>query len=165
MARVLGIDPGTLKTGWGVIETSGPRASLVAAGVIRARKGQALELRLKTIHVGLAAVIAEHDPVSVAVEDVFFAKHPNAALKLGHARGVALLAAASAELAVHAYPPALVKKTVAGRGAAKKDQVAHLVGALLGIRQLPAEDACDALAIAITHMQALRALDLQQRAR
>lgn len=165
MARVLGIDPGTLKTGWGVIETSGPRASLVEAGVIKARKGQALELRLKTIHVGLCEVIAAHRPVSVAVEDVFFAKHANAALKLGHARGVALLAAASADLAVHAYAPALVKKSVAGRGSARKEQVAHLVGALLGIRELPAEDACDALAIAITHMRALRAHDLQRRAR
>lgn len=165
MARVLGIDPGTLKTGWGVIETSGPRATLIAAGVIKAKRGQALELRLKDIHTGLAEVIATHAPVSVAVEDVFFAKHANAALKLGHARGVALLAAASAELAVHAYAPALVKKAVAGRGGAKKDQVAQLVGALLGIRALPAEDACDALAIAITHMQALRAADVRQRAR
>ena len=124
-----------------------------------------MELRLKAIHTGLAEVIAEYVPASVAVEDVFFAKHANAALKLGHARGVALLAAASASLSVHAYAPALVKKTVAGRGSAKKDQVAHLVGALLGIRKLPAEDACDALAIAITHMQALRAHDLQRRAR
>lgn len=165
MARVLGIDPGTLKTGWGVIETKGPRATLIAAGVIRAPKGKALELRLKVIHAGLAEVIAEYAPVSVAVEEVFFAKHPNAALKLGHARGVALLAAASADLPVEAYPPAVVKKTVTGRGAAKKDQVASLVGALLGIRTLPAEDACDALAIAITHMQALRAADIQQRAR
>lgn len=165
MARVLGIDPGTLKTGWGVIETSGPRATLIAAGVIHAKRAQALELRLETIHVGLAEVIAIHAPASVAVEDVFFAKHANAALKLGHARGVALLAAASAGLSVHAYAPALVKKTVAGRGAAKKEQVARLVGALLGIRSLPAEDACDALAIAITHMQAMRAQDLQRRVR
>ncbi len=155
--KILGIDPGTRRTGWGVIEPWGPRAKVVAAGVISAPAKGSLEARLKLIHDGLARVIAEHRPSCVAVEDIFFAKHASAALKLGHARGVALLAAANAGLRVEAYPPALVKRTVAGRGRADKDQVARLVGAILGLRELPPVDASDALAIAITHLQASRA--------
>ena len=101
-------------------------------------------------------MIAEHQPEAVAVEDIFFAKYANAALKLGHARGVALLAAAELELEVHEYPPAIVKRTVVGRGAADKMQVARLITALLGLKEPPEEDAADALAVAITHIQASR---------
>ena len=155
--RILGIDPGTRLTGWGVIEPWGPRAKAVAAGVISAPAKRPLEARLKRIHDGLVEVIETHHPTCVAVEDIFFARHASAALKLGHARGVALLAAANAGLQVDAYPPALVKRTVAGRGRADKAQVARLVGAILGLRELPAVDASDALAIAITHLQASRA--------
>ena len=90
----------------------------------------------------------------MAIEDIFFGKFANAALKLGHARGVALLAAAQAELPVHSYPPTVVKRTVVGRGRATKEQVSRLVGAILGWRELPAIDATDALAAAITHAQA-----------
>jgi crossover junction endodeoxyribonuclease RuvC len=108
------------------------------------------------IHQGLQQVIAEHQPEAVAVEEIFFAKYANAALKLGHARGVALLAAAESELEVHEYPPAIVKRTVVGRGAADKTQVARLVTALLGLTTPPEEDAADALAVAITHIQASR---------
>ncbi len=155
--RILGIDPGTRRTGWGVIEPWGPRAKVVAAGVISAPARRPLEARLKLIHDGLAEVIAAHLPTCMAVEDIFFAKHASAALKLGHARGVALLTAANAGLTVEAYPPALVKRTVTGRGRADKEQVARLVGAILGLKELPAIDASDALAIAITHLQASRA--------
>lgn len=157
MTRVLGIDPGTRLTGWGVIEPAGPRARLVATGVIRAGDSKPLEQRLKIVHDGLRDVVAEHAPTTVAVEDIFFAKYANAALKLGHARGIALFVAADAGLEVFAYPPALVKRSVAGRGAADKTQVARLVGALLGIRELPTVDATDALAVALTHLQAVRA--------
>src|SRR5688572_3312937 len=143
--RILGIDPGTLRTGWGVIEVAGVRLAGVEAGVIRAGDGDPLEQRLCVIHEGLAEVIERLAPVAVAVEDIFFAKHANAALKLGHARGVALLAAAQADLAVHAYPPAVVKRSLVGRGAADKQQVARIIGALLGWRDLPL-DATDALA-------------------
>ena len=106
------------------------------------------------------AVIAEHAPTSLAVEDIFHARFAASALKLGHARGVALLVGAQAGLPISAYPPALVKRSVAGRGQADKSQVARIVGAILGLRELPEVDATDALAIAITHAQAL----LSQRA-
>lgn len=149
--RVLGIDPGTVRTGYGVVEQDGTRLIGIAAGVIKEKDTAPLEVRLKTIFDGLSEVIREHRPTHVAVEDIFFAKFPNAALKLGHARGVALLAAANAGLEVHAYPPAVVKQAIGGRGRAEKTQVARMVGAILGWATLPAIDATDALAVAITH--------------
>ena len=116
----------------------------------------ALEKRLQTIHAELGQIIETHAPQAVAVEEIFFAKYANAALKLGHARGVALLVAAQAEIAVHEYPPAIVKRTVVGRGGADKVQIGRLVTALLGLTEPPEEDAADALAVAITHIQASR---------
>ena len=154
--KVLGLDPGSRRTGWGVVvkERHGQRG--IAAGVIKVREKDPLETRILHIHRGVSALIEEHCPDAVAIEDIFFAKYPKAALALGHARGVALLAAAQADLPLSAYPPAVVKRAIAGRGAADKRQVAMLVGALLGWRELPAEDATDALAIAITHLNAVR---------
>ena len=108
-------------------------------------------------------MITTHAPEAVAVEEIFFAKYANAALKLGHARGVALLVAAQSEIAVHEYPPAIVKRTVVGRGAADKVQVGRLVTALLGLREPPQEDAADALAVAITHIQASRSAPVRRR--
>lgn len=151
--RILGIDPGSLRTGWGVVERQGTRLLGHDAGVIIAPKGKPLPVRLLHIHTELTAVIAKYEPRAVAVEDIFFAKHANAALKLGHARGTCLLAAAQAGLAVHSYPPTVVKKAVVGRGRADKDQVARIVGAILGWKDLPRVDATDALAVAITHAQ------------
>jgi crossover junction endodeoxyribonuclease RuvC len=162
--RVLGVDPGSLRTGWGVLEASGGRLVLVGAGIVVPPAAATLERRLLAIHRGLTAVISEHRPTTVAVEDVFFAKHPNAALKLGHARGVALLAAAEAGLDVTPYAPALVKRSVVGRGQADKVQVARLVAAILGVKELPGADATDALAVAITHAQAARVGALARRA-
>ncbi|MEM1417335.1 MAG: crossover junction endodeoxyribonuclease RuvC [Myxococcota bacterium] len=155
--RVLGIDPGTRLTGWGVVEARGPKLHACAAGVIRAGERCPLPERLARIEAGLVELIEAHAPAVVAVEEIFFAKHANAALKLGHARGVVLLVAEKAALPIHEYAPTLVKRTVAGRGGASKDQVAQLVGALLGLSALPSVDATDALAIAITHCQAARA--------
>ncbi len=164
--RVLGVDPGTLRTGWGVVEeVSAGRLRLVGAGIVTPPANAPLEERLLAIHRGLAAVIAEHAPASVAVEDVFFAKHPSAALKLGHARGVALLAAAERGLAVTAYAPSLVKRSVVGKGQADKEQVARLVAVVLGMKERPGLDATDALAVAITHAQAARVRDLAARAK
>jgi len=154
--RVLGIDPGSRRTGWGVVQFEGTRLHHVGAGTIAVPEKLPLAKRLHMIHQGLQQVIAEHQPEAVAVEEIFFAKYANAALKLGHARGVALLAAAQAELEVHEYPPAVVKRTVVGRGAADKLQVARLIAALLGLKSPPEEDAADALAVAITHIQASR---------
>lgn len=151
---ILGVDPGTHRTGWGVVERRGARLVGLAAGVIHAKESAPLEVRLHTIHTQLEAIIAEHRPTHMAVEDVF-SKHVRSALILGQARGVVLLAGARAGLVVEAYPPALVKRSIAGGGQAPKEQLARIVGALLGLRELPAVDATDALAIAITHANAL----------
>lgn len=152
---VLGVDPGSIRTGWGVIERKGPRLAYIAAGTIDAGRDEELATRLCEIHRALCAVIAQHAPGAMAVEDIFHARFARSALKLGQARGVALLAGAQAGLSIAAYPPALVKRSVAGRGQADKTQIARIVGAILGIRELPNLDATDALAIAITHAQAL----------
>lgn len=154
MKRILGIDPGSYRTGWGIIEAQGNRLREIAAGVIILKKGEALPARLRVLHESLERVVTTHAPMAVAVEDIFFAKHANAALKLGHARGVALLVAAQHHLPIAEYPPAVIKRTVVGRGRADKAQVGQLVSAILGLTQLPPQDAADALAVAITHIQA-----------
>ena len=152
--RVLGIDPGTRQTGWGVAERRRRALSGVAAGVIRLPKGAPLADRLELVYDTLDALIDEHRPDVVAVEDVFYAKHANAAIKLGHVRGVVLLLAAKRGLVLAEYPPALVKRTVAGGGAADKRQVSRVVAAMLGLEEKLAVDATDALAVAITHLAA-----------
>ncbi|MGB8224261.1 MAG: crossover junction endodeoxyribonuclease RuvC [Polyangiales bacterium] len=154
--RVLGIDPGSRRTGWGVVQLEGTRLRHIAAGTIAVPEKMPLPKRLRLIHEELQRLISEHQPEVVAVEEIFFAKYANAALKLGHARGVALLVAAESELEVHEYPPAIVKRTVVGRGGADKTQVGRLVTAILGLDAPPEEDAADALAVAITHIQASR---------
>jgi crossover junction endodeoxyribonuclease RuvC len=153
---VLGVDPGTLHTGWGVVRRVGPRLIAVDAGVIHTRREAALPERLLAIHDGLSEVIQRHAPTCMAVEDVF-SKHARSALTLGQARGVVLLVGARAALEVSAYAPAVVKRSVAGRGQAPKDQLARIVAAMLGLRTLPTTDATDALAIAITHAHAVLA--------
>jgi crossover junction endodeoxyribonuclease RuvC len=151
---VLGVDPGSIRTGWGVVRRAGPRLIGIDAGVIDGDKDAPLAERLLAIHRGLCAVIERHQPNCMAVEDVF-SKHVRSALVLGQARGVVLLAGAGAGLEVSAYPPALVKRSVAGNGQAPKDQLARIVCAMLGFTKLPAADATDALAIAITHANAV----------
>jgi crossover junction endodeoxyribonuclease RuvC len=154
--RVLGLDPGSIRTGWGVIERTGPGARGIAAGVVRVSERAELAERLRLIFAGVKAVIAEHKPDAIAIEDIFFAKYPQAALMLGHARGVALLAAAESGVGVAAYPPSVVKRAVVGSGRADKQQVAMLVGTVLGLMELPGEDATDALAVAVTHLNITR---------
>jgi len=154
--RVLGLDPGSVRTGWGVVERHGHTARGIAAGVIRVSERAPLAERLEAVHRGVCAVLAEHRPDAVAIEEVFFARYAQAALVLGHARGVAMLAAAQAGLAIATYPPTVVKRAVVGTGKAEKAQVAQLVGALLGWTELPGPDATDALAIAITHLNVSR---------
>jgi crossover junction endodeoxyribonuclease RuvC len=160
---VLGVDPGTIVTGWGVVQRQGARLHGVAAGVIRAGNEPDLPARLKRIYAELVRVVEQFQPTAMAVEDLFFARSASAALKLGHARGVALLAGANANLEIFAYPPALVKRSVAGRGHAAKEQVARMIGAILGWRELPAVDATDALAVAITHLNAVHFVGLAPR--
>jgi crossover junction endodeoxyribonuclease RuvC len=150
--RVLGIDPGTRHMGWGVLDRIGTRIAHVAHGVIDADEKAPLADRLLVIDLALEEVAALHKPDVVAVEGIFFAKDAQSAAKLGHARGVVLLRFARAGLAIHEYAPALVKRTVVGRGAADKKQVAMLVTAVLRLDKPPKSDAADALAIALTHL-------------
>ena len=150
---VLGVDPGSLHTGWGLVQRSGTKLTFIAAGSIDTKKDAPLAARLKQIYDTLSAVIAQHVPDAMALEDIFHARFAASALKLGQARGVALLAGANAGLEVASYAPALVKRSVAGRGQADKAQVARIVGAILAMRELPSVDATDALAIAICHIR------------
>ncbi|TAM11448.1 MAG: crossover junction endodeoxyribonuclease RuvC [Nevskiaceae bacterium] len=149
--RILGVDPGSRITGYGVIEVSGPRVVHVASGAIRCRPAAALAERLKVIYAALADVLAAQHPDEVAVESVFVRRNVNSALVLGHARGVALLALAQAGLEVHEYAPAQIKSTIVGNGRAEKRQVQYLVRALLALHEPLQPDAADALAIALCH--------------
>ena len=150
--RVLGIDPGTRHCGFGVVEArSGSRIVHVAHGVISPKASEALEVRLRVIFEGLTEAVRAHGPDACAVEEVFFAVNAKSALTLGHARGVALLVAARAGLAVSAYAPTVIKQAVVGTGRAEKAQVSRMVSVILGLAAIEQADASDALAIAITH--------------
>jgi crossover junction endodeoxyribonuclease RuvC len=151
---VLGLDPGTRHFGWGVVAKDGSRLSHVAHGVIDTDTTATIADRLVEIERALIDVVARHAPNAAAVEAIFFAKDAQAAAKLGHARGVALLVCARELLPIGEYPPARVKQTVAGGGRAEKAQVAAMVRVLLGLREVPPADAADALAVALTHLQA-----------
>lgn len=155
--RVLGIDPGSRVTGFGVVEKQGNRLHHVANGCVVAHRGDpAFEERLVRIHHGLVEVIALHEPDVVAVEGIFHYKNALSALKLGHARGVALLTARLHGLDVHEYKPSVVKQAVVGTGRADKHQVSKMICLLLGIAEPASHDASDALAVAICHCQRLR---------
>ncbi len=149
--RVIGFDPGLRNTGWGVIEASGHRLRHVANGVVRSRTDDDLAVRLLHLHRGLGEVLAEHRPDAVAVEVTLANKNAQATLKLGMARGVALLTAALTGLTVGEYLPMIVKKAVVGTGHADKRQVADMVARLLPGCTIAAPDAADALAVAICH--------------
>jgi crossover junction endodeoxyribonuclease RuvC len=149
--RILGLDPGLAHMGWGVIDVSGSRLVHVAHGVIATKTAQGLGVRLMVLHRELAAVIAELSPAAIAVEQAFLARDPQAALKLGHARAVALLAAAQAGLEIAEYAPNHIKKCVVGAGHAGKEQVQFMVTRLLPACGVTQADAADALACAIAH--------------
>ena len=149
--RILGIDPGSRATGYGVIAKKGSRLYYVTCGVIRLGDKYAFSDRLKIIFDGLCEVIATHKPAVAAVEDVFVAANPRTALKLGHARGVAVLAALHNGLKVHDYTPRMVKQAVVGYGNADKQQVQQMVRVLLQLSASPSADAADALAVAMCH--------------
>jgi crossover junction endodeoxyribonuclease RuvC len=154
MTVVLGLDPGTRHFGWGVIRRLGPsRFAHVAHGVLDVEREGDLGERLVAIEERLVAIVAEYQPAQASIESLFFAKDAQAAAKLGHARGVALLVCARAGLDAFEYAPARVKKAVAGAGRADKSQVAQMVRVVLGLPEVPRSDAADALAIALTHLQ------------
>ncbi len=149
--RILGIDPGTRITGYGIIDIEGNRLRHVDNGIIKTRSSDPLPLRLKTIYDGLSTILKEFSPQAVAVEQVFLAKNPRAALTLGHARGTAVLSAVNLGLEVHEYSALQVKSAVVGYGHAAKQQVQQMVKALINLPEVAQEDAADALAVAICH--------------
>jgi len=151
--RVFGIDPGSERTGYGCVETDGRRHRMVMCGAIAAAAGDSFPLRLARIHRELAVLISQCRPECVVVENLFYSNNARSALKLGHARGVAILAAVEAGCEVVEYTPAEVKRAVVGYGRADKRQVQQMVKLLLGLDSPPStHDAADALAVAICHL-------------
>jgi len=153
--RILGLDPGSRFCGYGVIDDERGTLRYVECGVLSAPERQPMEMRLGEIARGLREVIEELSPGVVAMEDVFTYQNPRSALALAQARGMALAVIGLCGLRCASYPPAVVKKSVTGAGAADKGQVARMVQALIGLRSLPRADATDALAVAITHGRTL----------
>ena len=148
--RILGIDPGSRITGFGVVDIHEQRIVHVCSGCLRI-KGDDLGQRLYQIHSGVAAIVAEHHPQELAIEKVFVHRNVSAALKLGQARGVAVVAAVSAGMLLSEYSPNEIKQAITGRGHAEKQQVQHMIKLLLGLSVLPQSDAADALAVAVCH--------------
>jgi len=155
--RVLGIDPGSRFMGYGVVEERRGRLAHVGHGVIKVDTDAPLELRLKELHDSLLTALKLYKPQAVAVEGVFTFRNARSALILGHARGVALLAAAQVGLPVHEYAPARVKRSVGAGGAADKDAVARMVCTFLELEEIERADASDALAVALCHLNQSRA--------
>ncbi|WP_073058011.1 crossover junction endodeoxyribonuclease RuvC [Kaistia soli] len=149
--RILGIDPGLRRTGWGLIECRGNTLSYVAAGTVRATLDGEMAHRLVALHEGLTKIVAAFQPDEAAVEQTFVNKDPAGTLKLGQARGIALLVPALAGISVAEYSPNSVKKTVVGAGHAEKAQIRMMVGVLLPKADFDSDDAADALAVAICH--------------
>ena len=154
--RIIGIDPGLVDTGYGVVDVSGGpggRVRLVEAGLVRTTASAPVEVRLKEIFEGVLSLLSEHLPAAVIVEDLYTSyRHPRTAVLMGHARGVILLAASSRGLEVVSYPPARVKKALTGRGTASKEQIQRMVQMRLGLDEVPEPDhVADALALALCH--------------
>jgi len=154
---ILGIDPGSRITGYGLINCVGVRNEYIASGCIRI-KGDALPDRLRQVYQGVSQIIEQYCPQEMAIEQVFMAKNADSALKLGQARGVAIVAGSNQELPVYEYAARKVKQSVVGKGSADKSQVQHMVAHLLKLPGLPQADAADALAIALCHAHSRHAL-------
>ena len=157
MMRVLGVDPGSRVTGYGLIDDDGGKAQYVASGCIKSDASADFSARLVDIFRGIDTVIGEYAPDEIAVEEVFVARNPLSALKLGQARGVAIAAAAAHDITVVGYPARRVKLAVVGTGGATKDQVQYMVRTALALSDSPAADAADALAVALCHVEARNA--------
>jgi len=149
--RLMGIDPGSRITGYGIVEMDGPRSRYIASGGIQTDSSRPVPERLKTIFEGIARLIQEYQPMEVAVEQVFMHRNPDSALKLGQARGAAICAVVVAGLPVSEYAARAIKQAVVGSGAADKNQVQRMIALLLNLPALPQSDAADALAVAICH--------------
>ncbi len=161
--RILGVDPGSRRTGYGIIDVQGSRLVHVAHGVIAPTATAAFDSRLSGLFTELAAIIAQHGPKEAAIEDVFMAKNAASALKLGQARGALIVACAQAGLHVTPYSPTAVKQALVGFGRAEKQQVQHMVGLLIKPPCALQEDAADALAVAICHAHTAGAKHAMQR--
>lgn len=148
---ILGIDPGLNNTGWGIVLSSGSRLNFIAGGTIKTKPKEAMAQRLNTIHQGLAQVIEQYGPTEVAVEEVYVNDNARTSLKLGQARGIAILAAGLNALPCAEYTPSQVKKAVVGTGRAVKNQMGYMVKMLLPTADLTSEDMADACAVAICH--------------
>jgi crossover junction endodeoxyribonuclease RuvC len=157
--RILGIDCGTERTGWGVVESDGRAHRVLGHGVIRTKTSQTMERRLHAIAAGLRAVFEQHRPEAAAVEDIFYAVNVKTALKLAHVRGVALLTIAEAGVPLGEYSPLEIKSSVVGYGRAEKHQVQMMVRQLTKVEgEFETEDASDAVAVAICHATSKRAV-------
>ncbi|MCB1867146.1 MAG: crossover junction endodeoxyribonuclease RuvC [Gammaproteobacteria bacterium] len=150
MRRILGIDPGSRVTGYGIIVSDGSRSRHIASGCIRL-EGEDFSMRLGEIYRRIAGLVAEFAPEELAIEQVFVARNPSSSLKLGQARGAAICAAVVAGLPVSEYTPRMIKLSVVGTGGADKEQVQHMVRRLLGLQEKLLPDQADALAVAISH--------------
>jgi crossover junction endodeoxyribonuclease RuvC len=150
MALILGIDPGSQKTGFGIIEHHGSRSEYVTSGIIRLPR-EDLPARLKIIFESVTEIVEQYCPQELAIEEVFMARDPKAAIKLGQARGAAIVACVARDMPVHEYSAKSIKQAVVGTGAAAKEQVQHMVKTLLKLPAVPKEDAADALAAALCH--------------
>ena len=159
--RIIGIDPGLRRTGWGVIIADGNRLAYVACGSVATNDRDSLAERLVSIHDGLRSVLEQHQPQEAAVETTFVNRDAASTLKLGQARGIALLVPALAGLSVAEYAPNLIKKTIVGAGHAEKAQIRMMIGVLMPRAAPQSEDAADALAIAVTHAHHRRSLLLR----
>jgi crossover junction endodeoxyribonuclease RuvC len=152
MFRILGVDPGSSFTGYGIVAGQGSELSYVASGVIKLPRGASRYDKLRTIFLELGRVVEEHTPTHFAIEEVFYSKNPRSALVLGEARGAAILAASIAGVPIYEYSAREVKQSVAGNGAAHKSQVNFMLGKLLSLSPPPkSEDESDALAVAVCH--------------
>ena len=160
--RILGIDPGSRFTGFGIIEVHGDRAVCVTHGVIKTGDGE-FPQRLGIIFSHLQDLIRDHQPDQAAIESVFISRNPNSALKLGQARGAAVCAAIAHGLPVFEYSPRSVKQAIVGRGSAEKVQVNHMVAVLLQMKGAIGEDAADALAVALCHQHTQQTMDRMQK--
>jgi crossover junction endodeoxyribonuclease RuvC len=163
MIRIIGIDPGSRRTGYGIVDISGATINYVTSGIIRLPE-DSLPERLQLIFDAVSQLIEEYKPVVMSIEDVFMSINPRGALKLGQARGAAILAGTNAKLPVSEYSPRSVKQAIVGTGAANKKQVQMMVTSLLKLPGEPAEDAADGLAVAICHGHSMRSQKIMSTA-
>ena len=161
--RIIGVDPGSRVTGYGVIDFRSNQAVHVASGCIRIKE-RSVGARLGVIFSKLGGIVDEYRPTEIAIEKVFMHRNPDSALKLGQARGAALLAGVTRDLEVHEYPPNQIKQAVTGRGHASKAQVQHMIRVLLSLPEVPPDDEADALAVAMCHGHIRETTQRQRRA-